>query len=78
MRYVYDHDLHIHSRLSLCSGDPEETNERILQYARDNHLKTICLTDHFWDETIPLSADSEFYRIQNLAHVKAALPLPQA
>ena len=77
MRYVYDHDLHIHSRLSLCSGDPEETNERILQYARDNRLSTICLTDHFWDETIPLSADSEFYRIQNLAHVKAALPLPQ-
>ncbi len=78
MRYVYDHDLHIHSKLSLCSGDPEETNERILQYARDNHLSTLCLTDHFWDETIPLSADSAFYRVQNLAHVKAALPLPQA
>ena len=62
MRYVYDHDLHIHSRISLCSGDPEETNERILQYARDNRLSTICLTDHFWDETIPLSADSAFYK----------------
>ena len=78
MRYVYDHDLHIHSRISLCSGDPEETNERILQYARDNCLSTICLTDHFWDETIPLSADSAFYKAQDLAHVQAALPLPQA
>ena len=78
MRYVYDHDLHIHSRISLCSGDPEETNERILQYARDNRLSTICLTDHFWDETIPLSADSAFYKAQDLAHVRAALPLPQA
>lgn len=47
MRYVYDHDLHIHSRVSLCSNDPEQTNERILQYAKDNHLNTIFLTDHF-------------------------------
>ena len=78
MHYVYDHDLHIHSRISLCSGDPEETNERILQYARDNRLSTICLTDHFWDETIPLSADSAFYKAQDLAHVRAALPLPKA
>lgn len=77
MRYIYDHDLHIHSKVSLCSNDPEETNERILQYAQDNHLTTLCLTDHFWDETVPLSAESGFYKAQNLAHVKGALPLPQ-
>lgn len=78
MRYVYDHDLHIHSRVSLCSNDPEQTNERILQYAKDNHLNTICLTDHFWDEAIPLAAPSDFYRVQNFAHITKARPLPQA
>ena len=78
MRYVYDHDLHIHSRLSLCSGDPEETNERILQYARDNHLKTICLTDHYWDETVPGAENFDFYSRQNYAHIAKALPLPKS
>ena len=75
MRFKFDHDLHIHSQLSLCSGDPEQSNERILQYARDNGLTEICLTDHFWDEKIP--GAPEWYKIQNLDHIKKALPLPQ-
>ena len=49
MRYTVDHDLHIHSQISSCSRDPEQTNERILQYAEKNGLNTLCLTDHFWD-----------------------------
>ena len=54
MRYIWDNDMHIHSNLSLCSRDPLQTPERILQYAKDNNLKTIVLTDHCWDEkTIP-------------------------
>lgn len=77
MRYIYDHDLHIHSQLSLCSSDPEQNNERILQYAKDNGLKTICLTDHYWDEAIPL-LDPGFYGTQNFAHISKAKPLPQA
>ena len=52
MKFTYDHDLHIHSQLSGCSSDPEQNNERILQYAEENGLHTICLTDHFWDEAI--------------------------
>lgn len=77
MRYIYDNDLHIHSKLSLCSDDPEQTNERILQYAKDNGLKTICLTDHYWDESVPL-LDPGFYGSQNFEHISAAKPLPQA
>lgn len=76
MRFTFDHDLHIHSKLSLCSGDAEQTSERILQYAFDNHLSAICLTDHFWDASIPLCAPSGFYQEQNYSHVSAALPLP--
>jgi len=74
MRYVIDHDYHIHSKISLCSNDEEQTNERILQYAKENNLKKICLTDHFWDETIPVKMN--FYELQNYAHIKKALPLP--
>ena len=75
MRYKFDHDYHIHSHLSLCSNDPAQSNERILQYAKDNGLGEICLTDHFWDEKIPKAPD--WYKKQDLAHIKQALPLPQ-
>jgi len=75
MRYVYDNDLHIHSGLSLCSNDPEQTPERILAYARENNLKTVCLTDHFWDETVP--GASEWYSKQDYAWITKAKPLPQ-
>ncbi len=76
MKYTFDHDLHIHSQVSLCSKDPEHTAKRILQYAVENSLKTICLTDHFWDETT--DGASGWYAQQNFAHIAAALPLPQA
>ena len=62
MKFSFDHDLHIHSHLSLCSGDPEQNNENILKYALDNNLKYICLTDHFWDDGIPCA--SQWYRDQ--------------
>lgn len=75
MKYQADHDFHIHSLHSLCSHDPEQTPERILQYARENGLKTICLTDHFWDEKIP--GASEWYKGQDYAHICSAKPLPQ-
>lgn len=76
MRYVFDHDLHIHSWISDCSRDPEQTPEAILQYAVDNGLKKICLTDHYWDEHIP--GASGWYQMQNTAWIERAKPLPQA
>ena len=76
MRYVYDHDFHIHSKLSSCSRDVGQTNERILQYAKQNHLKTVCLTDHFWDDAI--EGASSWYKVQNWEHISEAKPLPQA
>lgn len=75
MKFKVDHDLHIHSQISLCSNDPEQTTARILQYAQENGLKTICLTDHFWDET--LEGASDWYAKQDYAHIAKALPLPQ-
>ena len=71
MRYIVDHDLHIHTCLSLCSGDPEQTPARILRYARENELSTVCLTDHYWDEAIP--GASEWYRKSNFARIRESL-----
>lgn len=76
MRYTYDHDLHIHSQISLCSKDPEQTPERILQYAKENGLRKICLTDHFWDDSVPDTI--EWYKIQNYEWIAKSLPLPKA
>lgn len=75
-KYIVDHDLHIHSQLSSCSNDPEQTVEALLRYAEDNGLSTICITDHFWDETVP--GASNWYKPQNMEHIRKALPLPQS
>ena len=75
MRYIVDHDYHIHSQLSLCSDDPQQTKQALLQYATDNGFKKIVVTDHFWDESIP--NEPCWYTVQNYAHVAQILPLPQ-
>ena len=76
MRFKFDHDLHIHSKISLCSSDEEQTKERILQYALDNGLKKICVTDHFWDSDI--EGASDWYKNQNFEWINKILPLPKA
>ncbi len=75
MKFVIDHDLHIHSQYSNCSSDPEQNNARILQYAKDNGLKKICLTDHLWDENLP--CDFEGYQISCFKKISQALPVPE-
>ncbi len=76
MRYKIDHDYHIHSHLSLCSNDPEQTAERILQYAKDNSFTSFCVTDHYWDENI--NGASPWYQRQGYDHIAEILPLPTA
>ena len=75
MRYIIDHDLHIHSQLSSCSRHPQQTNTTILDYAKEIGLRHICLTDHFWDEKVP--GASKWYAPQNYEHLSKALPLPE-
>ncbi|MBQ6846268.1 MAG: PHP domain-containing protein [Oscillospiraceae bacterium] len=76
MKYIVDNDLHIHSYLSSCSDDPEQTPEAILSHAKKYGLKTICLTDHFWDSAVP--GASEWYAPQDFSHIKKSKPLPQS
>lgn len=76
MKFTFDHDLHIHSWISDCSKDPEQTPERILRYAQENGLNTLCLTDHYWDSVVPGASD--WYSFQNYEWIARAIPLPQA
>lgn len=79
MRYVIDHDFHIHSGGSMCSGDPNQTPARILQYGVDEGFAAVALTDHFWDETVPMPTGGwgpDFYGSQNYPHISKNLPLP--
>lgn len=74
MKFKIDHDLHIHSRHSLCSGNPLQTPENILNYAKENNLNTICLTDHYWDPAV--EGGSDWYMAQT--DVDVMKPLPQS
>jgi len=77
MRYIIDNDLHIHTRLSLCSDDDGQTPAAILANAKALGLKEICVTDHYWDETVPCNTVvNEWYEQQNHAHICESLPLP--
>jgi histidinol phosphatase-like PHP family hydrolase len=73
-----DHDLHIHSSLSSCAGPlgVTQTKENIFKYAEENHFNTICVTDHYWDETVPSRAG--MWKKENTAWIRSILPLPQS
>lgn len=60
------HDLHIHTKLSLCSNDPAATAANYLEKAADSSIKLIGFTNHVWDiARIPLPSASEFYEEQS-------------
>jgi histidinol phosphatase-like PHP family hydrolase len=75
-RFRIDHDLHLHSQLSLCSNDPEQTADALLAYGVKEGLSDVCVTDHYWDENVP--GASGWYAAQDYAHVAQILPLPQS
>lgn len=72
--FPIDHDLHVHTRLSVCSQNPEMTPANLLAFARANGYTALCLTDHLWDEGVP--DPNGFYAVQGIEHVKQSLPLP--
>ncbi len=46
---LIDHDLHVHTYLSACCGDPEgQTPERIARSAAAMGVRTVGLADHVW------------------------------
>lgn len=79
MKFIIDHDYHIHTNLSPCANDPLQTPENILRHAEEHGLKHICLADHFWDALVPTTCGrlSGTYRDNDYARNSSVLPLPQ-
>ncbi len=80
MKYVIDHDLHLHSQLSPCSRDPEMTTDAMLKYGVESGYKYICITDHFWDGTVKCTSDdwNNGWHKNDYADNSVVLPLPQS
>lgn len=74
MKFLLDHDLHIHSNISACASNPENTPENILKSAKSAGLKKIALTDHFWDMDIECEIKAGSCGFERLSSV---LPLPR-
>ncbi len=72
MKFVIDHDLHCHTHLSLCSGDPSMTPQAIAEHAEREGYRTVCITDHYWDESLP--DIDPWYQQQNTPHVMEDYP----
>ncbi len=78
MKFICDHDLHIHTCLSPCSDSKEQTPETILDIQSKNGMKLLCLADHFWDSTAPLTGEfNNGWRNNDYARNSSWLPLPQ-
>ncbi len=65
------HDLHVHTHLSSCSGDPNSTLANYLPVAKANGLTTIGIADHLWDSDI--SCPIAWYHDQDFAHISSTL-----
>lgn len=75
MRFVADHDFHIHSTVSSCCKDVNQTPQTIFEYAVKNNYNKICLTNHFWDDKVKSRA--EWHPDHVYDKVITVLPLPQ-
>jgi len=76
MRYIADHDFHIHSTVSRCCKDPGQTPDRILRYAEENGFNKICLKNHFWDEKV--ESEAEWIEEHGYSYLTSVLPLPES
>ncbi len=61
------HDIHVHTNLSSCSSDPEQTPENILKKAAELGIRTVGFADHLWCRNIPGASD--WYKPQDELHV---------
>ena len=72
---ILSHDIHVHTFLSACSGDPEAVPDGMLASAARHGLETIGFADHLWDAEV--AGSSDWYRPQDLAHtsqIRAQIP----
>ena len=63
-----EHDIHIHTTLSLCAHDGTAKLDAYLELAKKQGIKKLGFADHMWDAAIP-GASEGFYKPQDFAHV---------
>lgn len=73
MKFKLDHDYHIHTYLSPCAGDMRQTPQAVLEKAKHRGYSSLCLTDHYWDASIPITSCC----LPDYDWISQALPLPQ-
>ncbi len=74
MKYIADHDFHVHTTVSACCRDENQTPGRLLQYALLNDFHKVCITNHLWDESV--HSEAEWHPAHTFARLKTVLPLP--
>lgn len=62
------HDIHMHTFLSLCADDPRLLPPAIIEKSKKNGIKLLGFSDHMWDRTMP-GNDEDFYLRQDYDHV---------
>ena len=78
MKFILDHDLHIHSKFSPCSNDARQTVEAILAYGVTNGYRLLVLTDHAWDENVNVPHRGWVGQGASWQNLQRLSPLPQA
>ena len=74
MKYIADHDFHVHTTVSACCHDENQTPENLLKYALENGFHKVCITNHLWDEGVP--SEAEWHPDHTVERLKSVLPLP--
>lgn len=74
MKYIADHDFHIHTTVSACCRDENQTPERLFKYALQNEFHKVCITNHLWDEAV--KSEAEWHPDHTVERLKTVLPLP--
>ncbi|MBO5896872.1 MAG: PHP domain-containing protein [Clostridia bacterium] len=74
MKYIADHDFHVHTTVSACCHDENQTPENLLKYALENGFHKVCITNHLWDEGVP--SEAEWHPAHTVERLKSVLPLP--
>lgn len=63
------HDIHIHTKLSLCADREKALPDSYIRLARTFGISTIGFSDHFWDEKVTEYPASDWYAKQNYPHI---------
>ncbi len=68
---MVSYDIHVHTRLSACSGDPQSTIPNYIKLLQGTSIRTLGISDHMWDSDI--SGASEWYQPQNFDHIRQVI-----